>query len=74
MAQLKKEGKIKKPIVGYIAGLTAPREKRMGHAGAVVYMGMGTFESKIEAFKKADIPVAKTPYEIRDILTKIVRK
>ncbi|BCS94071.1 MAG: succinate--CoA ligase subunit alpha [Metallosphaera javensis (ex Sakai et al. 2022)] len=74
VAQLKREGKIRKPIVGYIAGLTAPREKRMGHAGAVVYMGMGTFESKIEAFKKADIPVAKTPYEIRDILTKVVRK
>ncbi|AEB94756.1 succinyl-CoA synthetase (ADP-forming) alpha subunit [Metallosphaera cuprina Ar-4] len=74
VAQLKKEGKLTKPIVAYIAGLTAPKEKRMGHAGAVVYMGMGTFESKVEMFRKADIPVAKTPYEIRDVLTKILRK
>ncbi len=74
VAQMKRDGKIRKSIVGYIAGLTAPKEKRMGHAGAVVYMGMGTFESKVESFKRANIPVANTPYEIRDILTKIIRK
>ncbi|WP_281360032.1 succinate--CoA ligase subunit alpha [Metallosphaera tengchongensis] len=74
VAKLKKEGKIRKPIVAYIAGLTAPKEKRMGHAGAVVYMGLGTFESKTEAFKSAGIPVAKTPYEIREMVEKIVRK
>lgn len=68
VAQLKKKGLIKKKMVGYIAGLTAPREKRMGHAGAVVYMGMGTFESKVKALKEAGIPVANTPYEIKDIL------
>lgn len=68
VARLKKQGVIKKKMVGYIAGLTAPREKRMGHAGAVVYMGMGTFESKVKALKEAGIPVANTPYEIKDIL------
>jgi len=68
VARLKAEGKIKKKIVGYIAGMTAPKEKRMGHAGAVVYMGMGTFESKIKALKEADIPVATTPYEIPNLL------
>jgi len=68
IARLKAEGKIKKKIVGYIAGMTAPKEKRMGHAGAVVYMGMGTFESKIKALKEAGIPVATTPYEIPNLL------
>ena len=68
VAKLKAEGKIKKKIVAYIAGMTAPKEKRMGHAGAVVYMGMGTFESKIKALKDAGIPVATTPYEIPKLL------
>ncbi|ARM76645.1 succinate--CoA ligase subunit alpha [Acidianus manzaensis] len=68
VAKMKLEGKINKKIVAYIAGLTAPKEKRMGHAGAVVYMGMGTYESKVNAFKKANIAVAKTPFEIKDLL------
>jgi succinyl-CoA synthetase alpha subunit len=68
VAKMKKEGKIKKEIVAYIAGSTAPREKRMGHAGAVVYMGMGTYESKVSAFKEAGIKIAKTPYEIKDLI------
>ncbi|QIW24031.1 succinate--CoA ligase subunit alpha [Sulfolobus sp. S-194] len=69
VAKMKSEGKIKKKIVAYIAGMTAPREKRMGHAGAVVYMGMGTFESKIKALTEAGIPIAKTPYEIPKLLS-----
>ncbi|BBG25293.1 succinate--CoA ligase subunit alpha [Sulfuracidifex tepidarius] len=61
-------GEIKKKVVAYMAGMTAPKEKRMGHAGAVVYMGMGTFQSKIEAFKRANVKVAKTPYEIPEMI------
>ncbi|BCU67433.1 succinate--CoA ligase subunit alpha [Sulfolobales archaeon HS-7] len=68
LASLVKRGKIKKKIVAYIAGLTAPREKRMGHAGAVVYMGMGSFQSKVTAFKEADISVAQTPFDIKKLL------
>jgi succinyl-CoA synthetase alpha subunit len=68
LAEAYKRGEIKKKVVAYIAGMTAPKEKRMGHAGAVVYMGMGTFESKIRAFKKAEIPVANTPYDIPKLL------
>ncbi|WCM36972.1 succinate--CoA ligase subunit alpha [Saccharolobus islandicus] len=68
LAEAYKRGEIKKPIIAYIAGMTAPREKRMGHAGAVVYMGMGTFESKIRAFKEAGIPIANTPYDIPKLL------
>ncbi|WP_338604585.1 succinate--CoA ligase subunit alpha [Sulfolobus tengchongensis] len=68
VAEAYKKGEIKKKVIAYIAGMTAPREKRMGHAGAVVYMGMGTFESKIKAFKEAGIPVANTPYDIPKLL------
>ncbi len=69
LAEAYKKGEIKKKLVAYIAGMTAPREKRMGHAGAVVYMGMGTFESKIKAFKEAGIPVANTPYDIVKLIS-----
>ncbi|BCU70229.1 succinate--CoA ligase subunit alpha [Stygiolobus caldivivus] len=68
VAKMKMEGRISKKIVAYIAGMTAPKEKRMGHAGAVVYMGMGTFESKMKAFKEAGIPVATTPYDVLKLL------
>ncbi len=68
VARMKKEGKLKKEIVAYIAGSTAPKEKRMGHAGAVVYMGMGTYESKVSALKDAGIKIARTPYEIKDLI------
>jgi len=65
-------GKIKKPVVAYIAGRTAPKEKRMGHAGAVVYMGQGTFESKINSFRRANVPVAETPYQVAELLRQLL--
>ena len=68
LAEAYKRGEIKKKVIAYIAGMTAPKEKRMGHAGAVVYMGMGTFESKIKAFKEAGIEIANTPYDIPKLL------
>ena len=58
----------KKPIVGYIAGRRAPKEKRMGHAGAIVMGTYGSAESKINMFAKANIPVAKRPGEIAILL------
>jgi len=51
----------KKPVVGYIAGRKAPKEKIMGHAGAIVMGNYGSAESKISMFSKANIPVAKRP-------------
>ena len=58
----------KKPIVAYVAGRKAPKEKRMGHAGAIVMGHYGSAESKIEMFSKANIPVAKRPVEVPILL------
>jgi len=57
-----------KPTVAYIAGRSAPKEKRMGHAGAIVMGTYGSAESKISMFNKANIPVAKRPVEVPVLL------
>jgi len=63
-AEFLMKSKIKKPVVGFIAGVTAPEGKRMGHAGAIVSGGSGAAETKLEAFKKAGIVVSNSPAEI----------
>jgi succinyl-CoA synthetase alpha subunit len=57
-----------KPVVAFICGKTAPAEKRMGHAGAIVSGGRGTPEAKIEAFRRAGVPVADRPDQIPGLL------
>ena len=60
--------KMKKPVVAFVAGMTAPPGKRMGHAGAIISGGSGTAAEKIAAFKKAKIKVAKTPAEVATLM------
>ncbi len=59
---------IKKPVFGFIAGRTAPPEKRMGHAGAIIMQGRGTAEEKIQAFQLAGIEVFFEPSEVVRLL------
>ncbi|MFL2771805.1 MAG: succinate--CoA ligase subunit alpha [Rhodospirillaceae bacterium] len=60
-AQYYKDSKSKKPMCGFVAGVTAPPGKRMGHAGAIISGGQGTADSKIDAMKSAGIFVSESP-------------
>ncbi|MCI0564451.1 MAG: succinate--CoA ligase subunit alpha [Nitrososphaera sp.] len=63
-----------KPVIAYIAGRAAPKEKRMGHAGAIVYGNYGSAESKVSNYSRAGVPVAKRPAEVPELLAKKLRK
>ncbi|MCC6024966.1 MAG: succinate--CoA ligase subunit alpha [Desulfurococcaceae archaeon] len=65
---------VKKPVVAYIAGRTAPPGKRMGHAGAIISMGMGDYKSKRSSLESAGIPVAETPSQVPLLLREVLRK
>jgi len=72
-AELFKSSKIKKPTVGFIAGTTAPKGKRMGHAGAIVSGSGGSAEGKLEALASAGVVISKSPAEIGSTLFELLK-
>jgi succinyl-CoA synthetase alpha subunit len=63
-----------KPVVAYVAGRAAPKEKKMGHAGAIVYGNYGSADSKVSNYSKANVPVAKSPGEVPELLKSKLKK
>ncbi|NAZ31392.1 MAG: succinate--CoA ligase subunit alpha [Acidilobus sp.] len=74
VARMVKEGRIKKPVVAFVAGRAAPEGKRMGHAGAIIMLGTGAYKDKVAALEDAGIRVARTPYEVPKLVKEALER
>jgi succinyl-CoA synthetase alpha subunit len=72
-AEFIKSSSIKKPISAFIAGLSAPKGKRMGHAGAIISGNKGTAQSKIDALRKAEVHIAPSPAKLGETMLKAMQ-
>lgn len=68
------QSNVTKPVVGYIAGVTAPKGKRMGHAGAIISGGKGTAEEKFTAFEKAGMAYTRSPAELGSTMYAVLKE
>jgi succinyl-CoA synthetase alpha subunit len=68
------QSEVKKPVVAIIAGASAPEGKTMGHAGAIITGGKGSYASKVEAFGRTGVPVAKTTREAAQLIAQALRR
>lgn len=67
------QSNVTKPVVGYIAGVTAPKGKRMGHAGAIISGGKGTAEEKFAAFERAGMAYTRSPAELGSTMYQLLK-